>query len=133
MGPAGGMPPGQMYPQQPQPGGMGQHPGAAPRRSLDPDQMPSPITVMEDDQRNNGGDFNTSEKVCFALPSFPMKPFELKQVMLFQGLTPPLVTTNFTVKDYGNASPRYIRSTMYYVPASEDMRKQTGKNTKDFL
>jgi len=59
---------------------------------------------MEEDQRNIGGDFNTSEK----------------------GLTPPLVTTNFTVKDYGNASPRYIRSTMYYVPASEDMRKQTG-------
>jgi len=80
--------------------------GAAggPRRSLDPDQMPSPITVMEEDQQNKGGDFNTSEK----------------------GQTPPLVTTKFTVKDYGNASPRYIRSTMYYVPATEDMRKQTG-------
>merc|ERR1719385_52779 len=82
-------------------GGMG---AGAPRRSLDPDHMPSPIAVMEDDQRNNGGDFNTNEK----------------------GLTPPLVTTKFRVQDYGNASPRYIRSTMYYVPGSEDMRKQTG-------
>ena len=80
-----------------------QAPGGG-RRSLDPDQMPSPITVMEDDQRNNQGDFNTNEK----------------------GQTPPLVTTRFTVKDFGNASPRYMRSTMYYVPATEDMRKQTG-------
>ena len=56
--------PGQMYPQtqQPQPGMGGMGPGA-PRRSLDPDQMPSPITVMEDDQQANGGDFNTNEKV----------------------------------------------------------------------
>ena len=44
-----------------------------------------------------GGNFDTSEK----------------------GAPPPLVTTKFTVRDYGNASPRYIRSTMYYVPATE--------------
>jgi len=98
-----------MYPPHTQQPGMGGMPGGgmgagAPRRSLDPDHMPSPIAVMEDDQRNNGGDFNTNEK----------------------GLTPPLVTTKFRVQDYGNASPRYIRSTMYYVPGSEDMRKQTG-------
>ena len=49
-------------------------------------------------------------------------------IILLQGLTPPLVTTKFRVQDYGNASPRYIRSTMYYVPGSEDMRKQTGES-----
>ena len=57
-----------MYPPHTQQPGMGGMPGGgmgagAPRRSLDPDHMPSPIAVMEDDQRNNGGDFNTNEKV----------------------------------------------------------------------
>ena len=58
--------------------------GAGGRRTLDPDQMPSPIAVMEEDERAHGGNFDTTEK----------------------GLTPPLVTTKFTVRDYGNASPR---------------------------
>jgi len=71
---------------------------------LDPDELPSPIAVMDEDQRANGGNFDTKEK----------------------GQTPPLVTTKFTVNDYGNASPRYIRSTMYHVPATEEIRKQSG-------
>lgn len=75
-----------------------------PRRTLDPDQMPSPIHVIEEDQKNNGGYFETKDK----------------------GLTPPLVTTNFITRDYGNASPRFIRSTMYNVPATPEMMKQTG-------
>ena len=81
------------------PGGTSNRP-----RTLDPDQMPSPIVVMDEDERANGGNFDTKEK----------------------GQTPPLVTTKFTVRDYGNASPRYIRSTMYHVPSTEDVRKQTG-------
>ncbi|XP_063217274.1 protein transport protein Sec24C [Bacillus rossius redtenbacheri] len=88
---AGGYPAG---PQQP----------AQPARRLDPDQMPSPIQVMQDDQRNRSGVFCTNQK----------------------GLVPPLVTTDFSVQDGGNASPRYIRSTMYSVPATVDMMKQTG-------
>merc|ERR1719323_890145 len=76
----------------------------SPRRALDPDQMPSPITVIEEDQRAHAGYFDTKEK----------------------GATPPLVTTKFTVRDYGNASPRFIRSTMYNVPATPDMMKQCG-------
>lgn len=36
-----------------------------------------------------------------------------------KGLVPPLVTTDFVVQDQGNASPRYIRSTMYNVPISQ--------------
>ena len=78
--------------------------GGAGRRSLDPDQMPSPIHVMEDDQKNNGGDFQTKDK----------------------GQVPPLVTSQFVVQDYGNASPRFLRSTMYTVPATEELRKQSG-------
>lgn len=104
----GGMP-GGMHP-QPGMGGFPQQPSAGPGvggARLDPDKMPSPIQVMDEDQRtyeSNGGYFDTKDK----------------------GAPPPLVTTNFVTRDYGNASPRFMRSTMYYVPSSEDMRKQTG-------
>ncbi len=30
------------------------------------------------------------------------------------------------MRDYGNASPRFIRSTMYTVPATPDLLKQTS-------
>ena len=112
----GGMPPqpGGMPPQPGgMPGGMGgfpQQPSAGPGvggARLDPDKMPSPIQVMDEDQKtyeSNGGYFDTKDK----------------------GAPPPLVTTNFVTRDFGNASPRFMRSTMYYVPSSEDMRKQTG-------
>lgn len=66
--------------------------------------MPSPIQVMADDQQNRGGIFVTNEK----------------------GLVPPLATTDFVVDDKGNASPRYIRSSMYTVPVTADLLKQTS-------
>ncbi|XP_066585549.1 protein transport protein Sec24C [Prorops nasuta] len=83
-----------------------QQPGLQPQqaRRLDPDQMPSPIQVMEDDQRNRGGVFITNQK----------------------GLLPPLVTTKIVVQDQGNASPRYIRATFYTVPTTADIIKQTS-------
>ncbi|KAF5297356.1 hypothetical protein FQR65_LT01286 [Abscondita terminalis] len=74
------------------------------QRRLDPDQMPSPIQVMQDDQRSRSGVFCTNQK----------------------GLVPPLVTTKFVVQDQGNASPRYIRSTMYNIPITQDLMKQTS-------
>lgn len=43
-----------------------------------------------------------------------------------RGLVPPLVTTDFTVQDGGNASPRLIRSTMYCVPTTTDIMKQVS-------
>ncbi|XP_069362795.1 protein transport protein Sec24C isoform X5 [Maniola hyperantus] len=95
---------GQGYPpfpaQQPSYNSQYQQP---PQKRLDPDQMPSPIQVMADDQQNRGGVFVTNEK----------------------GLVPPLVTTDFVVDDKGNASPRYIRSSMYSVPVTADLLKQT--------
>ncbi|XP_014215560.1 protein transport protein Sec24C-like [Copidosoma floridanum] len=72
-------------------------------RRLDPDQMPSPIQVIQDDQKTKGGVFATNQK----------------------GLVPPLVTTKFVVEDQGNASPRFVRSTMYTVPTTADIIKQT--------
>jgi protein transport protein SEC24 len=41
-----------------------------------------------------------------------------------RGLVPPLVTTNFITQDQGNCSPRYMRASMYSVPATIDMMKQ---------
>lgn len=119
-----GMPPQQMQQQfqQPpaanrnfnQPPAMGgyQQPGyptspmqaAAPQKRLDPDQMPNPIQVMAENQRSNGGVFST----------------------LQIGQVPPLVTTQFITQDQGNSGPRYIRSTMYNIPANTDMMKQSA-------
>ncbi|KAH1004221.1 hypothetical protein HUJ04_004007 [Dendroctonus ponderosae] len=95
-----GMQQGPGYPQMGQPDGyMGQT-----ARKLDPDQMPSFIQVIRDDQASRSGLFVTNEK----------------------GLVPPLVTTNFVVQDQGNCSPRFIRSTMYNVPISQDILKHTA-------
>jgi len=75
------------------------------RKGLDPDSMPNPIQVMADDKMaNNTGQFVTNEK----------------------GKVPPLVTTPFLTIDQGNSGPRLMRSTMYSVPDSPDMKKQTG-------
>lgn len=62
------------------------------------------IAVMQEDQQGRSGVFVTNQK----------------------GLLPPLVTTKFQVDDQGNTSPRFIRSTMYSVPALPDMLKQTA-------
>lgn len=60
------------------------------------------IQVIQDDQRARGGIFLTNQR----------------------GLVPPLVTTHFLTQDQGNASPRYIRSTMYTIPTTADIIKQ---------
>ncbi|XP_061490573.1 protein transport protein Sec24C isoform X2 [Rhineura floridana] len=83
--------------------GSQQGPPPPPKR-LDPDSIPSPIQVIEDDRNNRGSE-----------------PF----VTGVHGQVPPLVTTNFLVKDQGNASPRYIRCTSYNIPCTSDMAKQS--------
>lgn len=62
------------------------------------------MQVMEDDMKTRSGVFYTNVK----------------------GLVPPLVTTDFVVQDQGNASPRFIRSTMYTVPTTSDIIKQVS-------
>ncbi|XP_048763723.2 protein transport protein Sec24C-like isoform X2 [Ostrea edulis] len=100
----GGTMPGQTFPPnypgaQPMagPGGMQQPSGP---KKLDPDQMPSPIQVIEDDKANRSGNFQTGK-----------------------GAVPPLVTTKFVVQDQGNCNPRFMRSTMYNIPCTSDMLK----------
>jgi protein transport protein SEC24 len=96
-----------MYPQQQQQPGFPTSPLGPPanaQKRLDPDQMPNPIQVMAENQKSFGGVFSTAQV----------------------GQVPPLVTTKFITQDQGNSSPRYIRSTMYSVPATTDMMKQSA-------
>jgi protein transport protein SEC24 len=62
------------------------------------------ISVMEVDRTANSGEFRTE----------------------IRGKVPPLVTTNFTAVDCGQASPRFIRSTLYSAPVSSELHKQTA-------
>ncbi|XP_066456591.1 protein transport protein Sec24C isoform X1 [Eleutherodactylus coqui] len=91
------------YGNQPGPQGAPIQPPPAQKR-LDPDSIPSPIQVIEDDRANRSSE-----------------PF----ITGVRGQVPPLVTTNFLVKDQGNASPHYIRCSSYNFPASSDMAKQS--------
>ncbi|XP_046804519.1 protein transport protein Sec24C, partial [Lucilia cuprina] len=88
------------------PGGMYQQPQQyeQQQKRLDPDQMPNPIQVMIENQRNAGGAFVTNQP----------------------GLLPPLVTTKYVVQDQGNSSPRFLRSSLYCVPATADLLKTTA-------
>uniref|UniRef100_A0A3Q2T4H5 SEC24 homolog C, COPII coat complex component n=1 Tax=Fundulus heteroclitus TaxID=8078 RepID=A0A3Q2T4H5_FUNHE len=97
----------------PQPGYAGPYPGQqnygapapppAAQKRLDPDAIPSPIQVIEDDKAKTTEAFTTG----------------------IRGQAPPLVTTDFHVKDQGNASPRFIRCTAYNMPCTSDMAKQS--------
>ncbi|XP_045924170.1 protein transport protein Sec24C isoform X1 [Micropterus dolomieu] len=73
------------------------------RHRIDPDAIPSPIQVIEDDRAKSTEPFTTGVR----------------------GQAPPLVTTNFQVKDQGNASPRFVRCTAYNMPCTADMAKQS--------
>ncbi|XP_067644697.1 protein transport protein Sec24C-like [Eurosta solidaginis] len=66
--------------------------------------MPNPISVIIENQNSAGGAFITNE----------------------QRLLPPLVTTKYVVEDQGNSSPRYVRSTLYCIPATADLLKTTA-------
>ncbi|KAG7261074.1 hypothetical protein CRUP_037320 [Coryphaenoides rupestris] len=99
----------------PQPGYAGPYPGQAnygtpapapappAQKRLDPDAIPSPIQVIEDDRAKTTEPFTTGVR----------------------GQAPPLVTSSFLVKDQGNASPRFVRCTAYNMPCTADMAKQS--------
>lgn len=93
------------YPGQPNYGAPAPAPAPAPpaQKRLDPDAIPSPIQVIEDDKAKTTEPFTTGVR----------------------GQAPPLVTTNFQVKDQGNASPRFVRCTAYNMPCTADMAKQS--------
>ncbi|XP_051580009.1 protein transport protein Sec24D-like isoform X1 [Myxocyprinus asiaticus] len=74
-----------------------------PQKKLDPDSIPSTTQVIEDDQAKRGGQVYVTN---------------------IRGQVPPLVTTDFTVQDQGNASPRFMRCTTYTFPCTADLAKQ---------
>ncbi|KAM6269591.1 protein transport protein Sec24D [Porphyrio hochstetteri] len=84
------------------PGGPAQLPGPQ-QKKLDPDSIPSPIQVIENDKASRGGQIYATNT---------------------RGQVPPLVTTDCVIQDQGHASPRYIRCTTYCFPSSSDMAKQ---------
>ncbi|XP_054998055.1 protein transport protein Sec24D isoform X1 [Sorex araneus] len=86
------------------PGGPAQMAGPPqPPKKLDPDLIPSPIQVIENDRATRGGQVYATNT---------------------RGQVPPLVTTDCVIQDQGNASPRYIRCTTYCFPCTSDMAKQ---------
>uniref|UniRef100_A0A8B9P9W2 SEC24 homolog D, COPII coat complex component n=1 Tax=Apteryx owenii TaxID=8824 RepID=A0A8B9P9W2_APTOW len=84
------------------PGGPAQLSGPQ-QKKLDPDSIPSPIQVIENDKTSRGGQIYATNT---------------------RGQVPPLVTTDCIIQDQGHASPRYIRCTTYCFPCSSDMAKQ---------
>lgn len=94
--------PGAVGPQTP---GINQPPHSAgqqfsgPRSKIDPDQIPSPVEAMDNDQ-----DFFDKEwfETCGR-----------------GGL--PLSTTDFAAIDQGNCSPKHMRLTTYSMPASDEL------------
>uniref|UniRef100_A0A672J9R9 SEC24 homolog D, COPII coat complex component n=1 Tax=Salarias fasciatus TaxID=181472 RepID=A0A672J9R9_SALFA len=94
-------------PPPPGPGGF-QQPGPGPAGPPGYPQQPgnckpTEIQVIQDDQVKQGGQvFSTN----------------------IRGQVPPLVTTDFTAQDQGNASPRFIRCTTYSLPCTADLAKQ---------
>lgn len=98
--------PGQGYPPpgQPMAGGYPQAPAAAAAPRLDPEQMPNPIQVIQQNQEAFPGPFVTGQP----------------------GLVPPLVTTKYVTQDQGNSGPRFMRSTMYSVPTTSEVTKQVA-------
>ncbi|KAM4710000.1 protein transport protein Sec24D [Discoglossus pictus] len=75
-----------------------------PQKKLDPDSIPSPIQVIDNDKISRAGQVYVTN---------------------IRGQVPPLVTTDFVIQDQGNASPRYIRCTAYCFPTTADMAKQS--------
>uniref|UniRef100_A0A1I7UM59 Protein transport protein Sec24-like CEF n=1 Tax=Caenorhabditis tropicalis TaxID=1561998 RepID=A0A1I7UM59_9PELO len=100
----GPFPPG-TYPQGPGAPGIPQgYPGGPPQQRqhrLDPNIMPNAVQVIEDDDAR-AGIFPTGYRYA-----------EL----------PPLVSTFSFAQDQGNCNPKFMRSTLYTVPQTNDMLK----------
>ncbi|KAK5666067.1 COPII coat Sec23p-Sfb3p heterodimer component [Batrachochytrium dendrobatidis] len=69
------------------------------KHRINPDQIPSPVALHEADQNQ-----------------YMSTPY-----MTMSRTVPPLAASKFTVFDNGNCSPRFIRSTIYNIPITEDL------------
>ncbi|KAH8926212.1 hypothetical protein BT69DRAFT_1311849 [Atractiella rhizophila] len=78
------------------------YPAPGLRARMDPDQIPSPVAVAEQDQ-----------------DLFQHEPY-----MTCGRGTVPLSNTEFTAVDQGNCNPRFMRSTTYCIPATVELAAQ---------
>ncbi|KAJ8386022.1 hypothetical protein AAFF_G00178430 [Aldrovandia affinis] len=86
------------------PDSRGLSPSSESRYGLDPQHLPSAVRGMEEDRDEWEG------KVFVSEPGSPL---------------PPLATTDCTVEDRGNASPRFIRCTSYSFPTEGIIAQQS--------
>ncbi|XP_067131547.1 protein transport protein Sec24C-like [Centruroides vittatus] len=70
---------------------------------LNANLIPDPIVIMEEDRKLRNMPFHTNVR----------------------GQVPPLVTTDFIVRDEGNSSPKFLCSTIYNVPCQYELLKQS--------
>jgi protein transport protein SEC24 len=71
----------------------------APKPRINPDQIPSPVKTQTDDQETYGrAPFGTSTR----------------------GVV-PMASTRFDVIDEGNSNPKFMRSTLYKLPVTEEL------------
>uniref|UniRef100_A0A915ETP9 Protein transport protein Sec24C n=1 Tax=Ditylenchus dipsaci TaxID=166011 RepID=A0A915ETP9_9BILA len=101
---AGSMPPGPPMPPGYQQQQMQQQGFAQQKQRLDPNMMPSVVQVVEDDRSSRSGLFPTG---------YPNAEL------------PPLVSTEFVAQDQGNSNPKFMRSSLYAVPQTQDMVKSS--------
>ncbi|KAH3663630.1 hypothetical protein OGAPHI_005031 [Ogataea philodendri] len=47
------------------------------------------------------------------------------EFLTFENVSPPLAGTQYVAVDQGNASPKFVRMTLYSVPSSEKLRQQS--------
>ncbi|EGG01243.1 uncharacterized protein MELLADRAFT_50176 [Melampsora larici-populina 98AG31] len=84
---------------------------SGPRNRIDPNQIPSPVTVQEQDGL-----------------AYESEPFVTSSAIArlagLSGLVPaqvPLSLTDYVAVDDGNCSPRFIRATTYSIPHSDEL------------
>jgi protein transport protein SEC24 len=72
---------------------------SGPRPRIDPDQIPSPVTVRAEDQRR----------------------FEHDAFLTCSRAGVPLASTDYVAVDQGNSNPRFMRLTTYALPTTDDL------------
>ncbi|KAG9304124.1 hypothetical protein G9A89_019686 [Geosiphon pyriformis] len=72
---------------------------SGPRSRIDPNQIPSPVVVQEQDQLS----------------------FEEQPYLTSSRTNIPLASTDFQAIDEGNSNPRFMRLTLYSIPNTEDL------------
>jgi protein transport protein SEC24 len=89
------------------PGFQQQRPGfqAGPvKPKIDPDQIPNPAAVHAlDEETHRKNIFSTTSR-----------------------MQPPLAITRFRAQDHGSCNPRFLRSTLYNIPATNELLAQSG-------